>query len=307
MDPIKFGEDLARKADLAHKLAHTDFNWPDLSAHTLIITGMGSSAFAAQNVVTRLQNFGHNAIFSLASNPTPPKPGTDKVLIAISATGNSVETKAAFDNAQGFKSKYWLTNSTTLPENAIAMRSGVESGGVACLSYLATQIALLKLCEQLGYIKGLSNSILLAAEAIADITNRKEQWLPQLIDHINSPFGTYFIAPNDRICSAQQSALVMRECPRLPAVACETGDWSHIDVYLTKTIDYRAILFPGSIWQEQLLNWTTQRQTKVLTIGFEDKSAAAILRYKNDLDPIVRLLAEITFIELLAQKIWQEN
>jgi glucosamine 6-phosphate synthetase-like amidotransferase/phosphosugar isomerase protein len=189
----------------------------------------------------------------------------------------------------------------------IHQRSGVESGGVAYLTYLATQIALLKLCEQLGYIKELSNLILLAAEAIADITDRKEQWLPQLINHVNSPFGTYFIAPNDRICSAQQSALMMRECPRLPAVACETGDWSHIDVYLTKTIDYHAILFPGSIWQEQLFNWTTQRQRKVVTIGFEDKSAAIILRYKHDIDPIVRLLAEITFIELLAQKIWQEN
>lgn len=304
MDPVKFGQDLARKAELTYKLADENFNWPDLSKKTLVFTAMGSSAFAAQAIVTRLQNFGHNAIFSLASNPTPPKASEDKVLIAISATGSSAETKNAFENASGFKSKIWLTNSANVSGNLVQMHAGAETGEVASLTYLATQIALLKLCEQLGYLKNIKSSISLAAEAIEDISSSQQRWLPDLISHIKSPNGTYFIAPHDRFCNAQQSALMMRECPRLPAVACETGDWSHIDVYLTKSIDYRAILFPGSIWEEQLFKWTTERKSKVATIGFENKSASLTLRYKHDRDPIVRLLAEITFVELIAQKIW---
>jgi len=307
MDPIKFGEDLARKAELAHKLADKNFQWPDLSASPLVFTAMGSSAFAASAIVSRLQNFGHNATFYLASAPKPPKAGDDKVLIAISATGTSAETKYAFDNAVGFKAKLWLTNSTNVAGNSIQMQAGAELGEVACLTYLATQIALLKLCEQLGYMKDIESSILLAAQAIDEISSSKQRWLPELINHVKSPNGTYFIAPNDRFCNAQQSALMMRECPRLPAVACETGDWSHIDVYLTKSIDYRAILFPGSIWEEQLFKWTTERNSKVATIGFEHKSAYLPLRYQHDLDPIVRLLSEITFIELLAQKIWLDT
>ena len=140
--------------------------------------------------------------------------------------------------------------------------------------------------------------------AIADIYSRKDAWLPEIINHIKSPAGSYYIAPADRLCSAQQSALMMRESPRLPSVPCETGDWSHIDVYLTKTLDYRGILFPGSIWEDQLFKWTQERGSKVLTIGFDHPHATLSLRYKNDSDPLVRLLAETTFAEILAQHLW---
>jgi len=28
-------------------------------------------------------------------------------------------------------------------------------------------------------------------------------------------------------------------------VGTETGDWSHVEVYLTTTLDYRALVFSG--------------------------------------------------------------
>ena len=304
MDPIKFGDDLARKADLTHSLATQKYQWPDLAGQSLVFMGMGSSAFAAQSIVTRLQACGTNATFTLSSNPTPPQASTAKTLIAISATGNSVETNAAFDAASGYKEKIWVTNAAARGALTVAMNAGSETGGVASLSYLATHVALLRLSESLGCITGLEKSINLAADAIADIYSRKEVWLPELINHIKSPTGSYYIAPADRLCNAQQSALMMRESPRLPSVACETGDWSHIDVYLTKTLDYRAILFPGSIWEDQLFKWTQERGTKVLTIGFDHPHATLSLRYKNDSDPLVRLLAETTFAEILGQHLW---
>ena len=304
MDPVKFGEDLARKADLAHELSTQKFQWPELSGQSLVFMGMGSSAFAAQSMVTKLQACGCNATFTLSSNPTPPQSSTEKTLIAISATGNSVETNAAFDAASGYKEKIWLTNAAARGSQSVAMNAGEESGGVASLSYLATHVALLRLFESLGCITGLEKSIDLAAVAIADIYSRKDAWLPEMMNHIKSPAGSYYIAPADRLCSAQQSALMMRESPRLPSVPCETGDWSHIDVYLTKTLDYRAILFPGSIWEDQLFKWTQERGSKVLTIGFDHPYATTSLRYKNDSDPLVRLLAETTFAEILAQHLW---
>ena len=304
MDPNKFGDDLARKADLTHSLATQKFQWPDLSGQSLVFMGMGSSAFAAQSIVTRLQACGTNATFTLSSNPTPPQASTAKTLIAISATGNSVETNAAFDAARGYKEKIWVSNAAARGALTVAMNAGSETGGVVSLSYLATHVALLRLSESLGCISGVEKSINLAADAIADIYSRKEVWLPELINHIKSPTGSYYIAPADRLCNAQQSALMMRESPRLPSVACETGDWSHIDVYLTKTLDYRAILFPGSQWEDQLFKWTQERGTKVVTIGFDHPHATSSLRYKNDSDPLVRLLAETTFAEILAQHLW---
>ncbi len=304
MDPIKFGHDLARKADLAHTLSTQKYAWPDLSGQSLVFVGMGSSAFAAQSMVTRLQACGGDATFTLASNPTPPQASTAKTLIAISASGNSVETNAAFDTATGYKEKIWLTNAAERGSHTVAMHAGEESGGVASLTYLSTHIALLRFFESLGCISGLDKTIEAAAVAIADIYGSKETWLPELINHVKSPAGSYFIAPADRLCNAQQSSLMMREAPRLPSVACETGDWSHIDVYLTKTLDYRAILFPGSQWEDQLFKWTQERGSKVLTIGFDHPHASSSLRYKNDSDSLVRLLAETTYAEVLAQHLW---
>jgi len=304
MDPIKFGHDLARKADLAHTLSTQKYAWPDLSGQSLVFMGMGSSAFAAQSMVTRLQACGGDATFTLSSNPTPPQSSSAKTLIAISASGNSVETNDAFDKAHGYKQKIWVTNAAERGSHTVAMHAGEESGGVASLTYLSTHIALLRLFESLGCITGLDKTIEAAAVAIADIYESKETWLPELINHVKSPAGSYFIAPADRLCNAQQSSLMMREAPRLPSVACETGDWSHIDVYLTKTLDYRAILFPGSQWEDQLFKWTQERGSKVLTIGFDHPHASSSLRYKNDSDSLVRLLAATTYAEVLAQHLW---
>jgi hypothetical protein len=96
----------------------------------------------------------------------------------------------------------------------------------------------------------------------------------------------------------------MRECPRLPSVGCETGDWAHVDLYLTKTLDYRALLFSGGAWREQLFEWTNKRSASVITIGFEHPAATAALHYKNESQPLVPLLAEVGFAELLAQNLW---
>ncbi|HVB45760.1 MAG TPA: hypothetical protein VNF47_24055 [Streptosporangiaceae bacterium] len=54
---------------------------------------------------------------------------------------------------------------------------------------------------------------------------------------------------------------------RLPSVACETSDWSHVDVYLTKTLDYRMLLLGGSRWQGEPPRWTAERQSTVIAVG----------------------------------------
>jgi hypothetical protein len=73
---------------------------------------------------------------------------------------------------------------------------------------------------------------------------------------------------------------MLREGPRLAAVGCETGDWSHVDVYLTKTLDYLALVFAGA------------RHT---------------VRYPLDTDPIVALLTEVMVPELVAASLWQQQ
>jgi hypothetical protein len=112
------------------------------------------------------------------------------------------------------------------------------------------------------------------------------------------------VAPDRRLGSARQSALMLREGPRRPAIACETGDWSHVDVYLTRTTDYRMLLLAGSRWEDELLRWTAERGSRVMAVGADVAGAEWSLRYRGDEDDDVRLLTEVLVAELVAARLW---
>ena len=95
----------------------------------------------------------------------------------------------------------------------------------------------------------LAAAVAASADATAYLLDTETDWRPELSELLLGPSGTHLAAPAHRFCSAQQGALMLREGPRLPAVGCETGDWSHVDVYLTKTTDYRLLVFAGSRWE----------------------------------------------------------
>jgi hypothetical protein len=97
---------------------------------------------------------------------------------------------------------------------------------------------------------------------------------------------------------------MLREGPRIPAYAGETGDWSHVDVYLTKTTDYRLLLLGGSRWEDELMRWTAERGSTVVAVGADVTGAAFTLRYAGDEDDDVRLLTEVLVAELLAAELW---
>ena len=123
-----------------------------------------------------------------------------------------------------------------------------EVGGVACRSYQHTLAVLLALeCHLAGMDTGRSRqSVAASATATAHLLDTETDLVPKTFRLLLGPSGTYLASPAHRFCSAQQGALMLREGPRLPAVGCETGDWSHVDVYLTKTTDYRLLVFAGS-------------------------------------------------------------
>ncbi|MEV6867121.1 SIS domain-containing protein [Streptosporangium subroseum] len=142
------------------------------------------------------------------------------------------------------------------------------------------------------------------AEATTDLLDRRGEWLEPAMSLLDGPNGVYTIAPAERLSSAEQSALMFREGPRRAADACETGDWSHVDVYLTKTLDYRAILFPGSPYDDQAMEWIRERGSAVLTVGGELPGAKGSVRYRHDDDPDVALLTETLVAELIAARWW---
>ncbi|MFJ2031340.1 SIS domain-containing protein [Streptosporangium sp. NPDC087985] len=286
----------------------------------VVFLGMGSSRYAAGVAALRLRAAGIDAVAEYASASISSPPAPDTLVVAISATGGSRETLDAVARHRGRSFVLALTNSpgSAITEGAdlvVPMAAEEERGGVACRTFQHTLGLLLALRNRLAgpgsAASGPSDPCLdvpgllrRTAEATADLLDRRNQWLEEAMTLLDGPAGVYTIAPAERLSSAEQSALMFREGPRRASDACETGDWSHVDVYLTKTLDYRAILFPGSRYDDQAMDWIRLRGSTVLTVGGELPGAGASVRYLHDDDPDVALLTETLVAELIAAQWW---
>jgi fructoselysine-6-P-deglycase FrlB-like protein len=318
VNPDGFVADLHRKPEVLQALAHrlaTGNPWAEVvppGVERVVLLGMGSSAYAGGVAAARMRARGVVASSELASSRLLPRWGPGTLVVATSASGGSVETLDALRRLPDDVRTTALTNS---PGSAITQRCDAvvdllaekETGGVACRSYQHTLALLMALeCHLLGVdAAALAATLTAAAEATAHLIAHQSRWLPEFSELLLGSAGTHLAAPAHRFCSAQQGALMLREGPRLPAVGCETGDWSHVDVYLTKTTDYRLLVFAGSEWEPQLAEWTTQRGSTVVGVGGSVPGAASELRYPGDSDDDVRLLTEVLVPELLAARAWR--
>lgn len=318
MNPIHFLADLETKPRwldvLADRLGRGNpFAAAPRDVDRVLFLGMGSSRFAASLAALELRVAGLAAVAEPASTDAswPPDPRT--LVVAVSATGGSAETLDAVERYRGRSPIVALVNepSSTLAGRAdvvVEMGAGEEVGGVACRSFQHTGLLLRALESHLtGIEEDVAALTRRVAHASADLLRTSSTWLPGIASSLASPSGLYLIAPVERFSSAEQGALMIREGPRRPAVACETGDWAHVDVYLTKTLDYRALLFAGSRWDDQALAWLTERDATFVAIGADVPGAAGVIRYPGDDDPDVARHTEILVPELLAATWWRKD
>ncbi len=314
MDPALFRADLDRVPNALDSLATAiqtgDLDWPiDRPPRRLLLTGMGSSYSAADVCARRLRARGVDAVAELASTAATWPAAPDLVVIAISASGRSVETLDALERHAGISIVVALTNQagsaiTEHADHVVEMLAGDEAGGVACRSYRHTIGALLALEQRLvGGIDAVT-IVRSATTASADLLDRSETWLARVVEAIDGPDGTWFLAPAERLSSAMQGALMLREGPRRRADGCETGDWNHVDVYLAKTLDYRAVVFTGSRYDAEAARWMTERGSTSVAVGGSFPGAHYEVRYHNDDDWAVALLTEPVVAELMAHSWW---
>ena len=272
----------------------------------VLFLGMGSSRYAAGVIAARLRSAGIDAVTEYGSAATSYPPAAGTLVVAISATGGSQETLEAASRYASCSPLVALTNDgrsalAELADAVVGMRAGAERGGIACRTFQHTLVLLLALADHLaGAATATAALALRAADATADLLDRRDDWLPPACDLLDSPDGVFTLAPAERLSSARQSALMIREGPRRNAAAAETGDWAHVDVYLTKTLDYRAILFPGSRYDGQAMDWLRQRGSRVLSVGPGPAGPERVIRYRHDDGRDVALLTEVLVAELVA-------
>jgi fructoselysine-6-P-deglycase FrlB-like protein len=313
MDTTRFRDDLSRIAEQYGRLAEA-FDRPDTGADLvgsaaparILLLGMGSSRYAAGRVARAARAGGASVAHDWASAVDLPAPATDLLVIAVSATGSSREVLAATERYAGTGRLVAVTNTVDSPLARLAdatspLHADLEVSGVACRTYRHTIVVLerlLGLTEPHHAVDELSR----AAAATLALSASASAWLPELSAVLDSPDGTHLLAPAERFCSAQQSTLMLRELPRRLAVACETGDWAHVDVYTTRTHDYRAAILTGSPWDAQAVEWLQSRSARYAAIGGALPGAELELRFDGDEDDRVRVLVETLPFELLADQ-----
>ena len=73
-------------------------------------------------------------------------------------------------------------------------------------------------------------------------------------------------------------------------------------MYLTKTQDYRALVFAGSAWDAQALEWMAARGSRFAGVGRDLPGAELTLRFAGDEDDAVAALTEVLVGELVADR-----
>lgn len=313
MDPTGFRADLAAVPESLGRLAAAlESGLAELpAARRTLVLGMGSSRYAAEPAARAARATGSNTWAELASTAELPAPADDLRVVAVSATGSSAEVLASARPYAGRGTLVAVTNTTSselagLADVVVPMTAGVEEGGVACRTYRHTVAVLLALLAPRA-VPDPVTTCRRAAEASSYLLDSATDWLGPVADALDGPHGMFTLAPAERLGSAQQSALMVREGPRRLAYACETGDWSHVDVYLTKTSDYRALVFAGSAWDGPALQWLRERGSTYVAVGADLPGAAATVRYPLDQDHGVALLTEVLVGELVAHRWWHRR
>ncbi|MGE2735179.1 SIS domain-containing protein [Mycolicibacterium vaccae] len=318
MNPDHFAADLARKPDVLSNLAdalaqHNPWDQvlpPGISR--IVFLGMGSSAYAAGVAAARLRAHGICAVSEIASSELLPQWGPGTLVVATSASGGSIETLDALDRIDRSTPTVALTNTpasaiTIACDHTVELLAEPEAGGVACRSYQHTLALLLALeCRLTGTSTDkLVSAIGASARATDHLLSTENDWRPEIADLLLGDDEIHLVAPAHRLSSAQQGALMFREGPRRSAVGCETGDWSHVDVYRTKNSDLRMLVFAGSRWETQMAEWTGPRGTTLVAVGGDVLTSTTSLRYPGDDVEDVRLLTETLVPELVAARDWQ--
>jgi len=299
---------------LATRLA--DDPWPVAARpDRVVFLGLGSSRYAALVGAARLRAAGIDAVAESAGAEVAHPGGPGTLAVGISASGTTPEVVAALArHAAGGSATIALTAAAgdAALDRAAADRLGLaappEAGGIACLTFRHTLLRSLQLVAQLsdGDLAAVAGAARTAADAAEDLLARRPAWLPAIADHLAGG-PAFLIWPADRFGAAAQAALTLREGPRHEATACESADWPHVDVYLTKPLGpaYRAIVSAGAPADAEIARWIRERDARLAVVGPGlDPVGAPSVRYAGDGDVTTRLLVDGLVPELGAATLW---
>jgi fructoselysine-6-P-deglycase FrlB-like protein len=258
-------------------------------------TGMGSSRYAALLVASELRAAGTSAWVEYASTAVPSASGADLVIVAISASGRTAEVVAAARRHRSRSLVVAVTNDagsalTSEADHVLPLYAGAEGSGIATRTFRATVAVL----AMLGGRSPASLSSTVADLAVA--IESAEPWVTDTATAIDGVPAIDVLAGASVLGLAEHAALMLREAPRLPATAYDTGDWLHTAVYLAIP-GHRVLLFPGGSADGEVIATVERRGGRVISVPST----------VTDADPFRRAIVESVTAELLAAELWRRT
>ena len=273
--------------------------------------GMGSSRYAALDAAAALRAAGLDAAAELPSASTWSAGREDTLVVAISNSGRTPEVVAAAEHHHGVS---YVLGLTGRPESRLAAHCDAvlplvgrraETAGIASLSYRSTVAALqLLAAEAVPALAG--TGIAASVPALETFLRDRVGWLASAAAMLDAGREVHVLGDGARIGTLEQAALMLREAPRMEAVAYDTGEWLHVGLYTQFPGDV-ALLFGGSLADDEAIATIHARAGVVIAVGppHADADLHVPLPDAALTDPALRALVEPAVAELLAAELWR--
>lgn len=279
----------------------------------VVLSGLGSSRYAALTAAAHARRGDLPAWAEHASTGVPTQPDEELMLVAISASGRTREVVAAARRHLDISRVVAVTNDPESPlaasaDHVLPLLAGQESAGIATRTFRATVAVLGMLVRHWGGVGGSAASLRPTVETLQDVMDGSGTWLPAAADFLDGASAIDVIGDAADAALVHQAALMLREAPRLPAIAHDTGDWLHTAVYLALP-GHRALLFSGADSDEEVVATIARRGGETIVVGDQVEGAAQTiaLPLEPDSGPVERAIVASVVAELLAAELWRRT
>ena len=273
----------------------------------VVLSGLGSSRYAALAVESSIRAGGIATTVEYASTSAPTEPAADLVFVAISASGGTREVVEGARRHRGIGRVIAVTNreDSALAEAAdvvLPLFAGEERSGVATRSFRAT-LAVLGLLADTWLTEPALDTVRPCVGALSQVIGSKDDWLAEACDRLDGARAIDVLADATDLGLAEQAALMLREGPRLPAVAYETSDWLHTGVYLAFP-GHRALLFGGSAADRDVVRTIIGRGGDTVVVGPRVDGSAQSIVVETGASGVQRAIVQSVVAEVLAAELW---
>ena len=276
----------------------------------VVFAGLGSSRYAALTAAVSLRAAGLPAWTDYASTRSPTAAGDDLVVVAISASGGTREVIDTARRQRGRSRVIAITNEPDSPlaaavDHVLPLHAGRERAGIATRTFRATVAALGLLAGRWLGVGPTPTSLRPTIEALQVALDGRSGWLSSASERLDGANAIDVIGDAADAGLIHQAALMLREAPRLPAVAHDTGDWLHTAVYLAVP-GHRALLFAGAATDDEVVATIGRRGGETIVVGSPVAGAAQTVGLPglDDAGTFERAIVGSVVAELLAAELW---